>query len=347
MRTRIWEVVRRAGYRLASRLPPPRDEALRRLGLAIRDLVAGRSSRPFVPDDSAPLPNVERVAVNDVDWRSPPPVPETGRVGGGATVAPEVTPFDLGLFEQLNEEYADRPLSKNPPKYDPEALAEKGRTRMLWVHNMIDLREKRVLEIGCGNGYEVWNAAHHLGSEAHGIDIVNHATWDALADDRVSLRQVDLANHNPYPDDYFDRIMSFTVWEHVRHPHATLAETYRILKPGGLVWMRANLFAGPKASHRSRYVHFPWPHLLFTEGVMRQWQRKHGYPENGFGWVNRLAWHHYRFYFDQIGFRVRHVKFDRTPIDEAFYRRFEEHLGKYPRWDLQTDFFLVVLEKPA
>ena len=38
---------------------------------------------------------------------------------------------------------------------------------------------------------------------------------------------------------------------------------------------------------------------------------------------------------------------DGTPLDQAFYARFEPILGRYPRTDLQRDFFQVVLEKPA
>ena len=36
---------------------------------------------------------------------------------------------------------------------------------------------------------------------------------------------------------------------------------------GGLAWIKAN--RGPKASHRYRWVNFPWPHLLFTDEVFR------------------------------------------------------------------------------
>jgi hypothetical protein len=60
-----------------------------------------------------------------------------------------------------------------------------------------------------------------------------------------------------------------------------------------------------------------------------------------------VSWYHYQYYFDRIGFRIRHLKFDETTIDEEFYTRFEDILGRYPRWDLTKDFFLAVLEKPA
>jgi hypothetical protein len=39
------------------------------------------------------------------------------------------------------------------------------------------------------------------------------------------------------------------------------------------------------------------------------------------------------------------LNFDVVPIDEPFYRRFEDLLGRYPRSDLEKDFFTVVLRK--
>lgn len=57
----------------------------------------------------------------------------------------------------------------HPPQYDAETLAANARRRTLWVHNMIDLAGKRTLEIGCGNGYEVWHVGEHLAAHRPGL----------------------------------------------------------------------------------------------------------------------------------------------------------------------------------
>jgi hypothetical protein len=44
---------------------------------------------------------------------------------------------------------------------------------------------------------------------------------------------------------------------------------------------------------------------------------------------------------------MRALRFRETPLDDDFYARFEDILGRYPRWDLTKDFFEVVLEKVA
>jgi hypothetical protein len=101
------------------------------------------------------------------------------------------------------------------------------------------------------------------------------------------------------------------------------------------------------ASHRYREVFFPWPHLLFTDDVFREFYARKGLPPAGPSWVNRLTWAEYEGLFRRVGFRLRSMRFTERPLDEAFYERFEGVLGRYPRWDLTKDFFHVVAEKPA
>jgi hypothetical protein len=101
------------------------------------------------------------------------------------------------------------------------------------------------------------------------------------------------------------------------------------------------------ASHLYADIAFPYPHLLFTDDVIREFMRRHDRPAAGASWVNRLSWADYDARIRAIGFRIRALRFTGQPIDEDFYRRFEAVLGRYPRSDLARDFFEVVLEKPA
>jgi SAM-dependent methyltransferase len=360
--------VKSSARRVARRLPPPRDKAFLRMCVAARDLILGREqSRPApVPAETpgpgdvpyplvslptrpfSSLPGVTPLSESGMQWRTPPVVSTSGtKVRSIYDTGASAPRYDIELLEKLNAEYADKPLVPRPPKYDPESLTRNARRRILWVHNMIDLAGKRTLEIGCGNGYEVWHVGEHLAADAYGVDVAEYGPWKDLAGERVHFECADMAADNPFEPDYFDRIMSYTVWEHVLHPCKLLEETYRVLKPGGLCWMNANLYPGPQASHRYRDINFPWPHLLFSDDVIKEWDRKHGHRDSGSAWVNRLSWYHYQHYFDQVGFRLRHLKFTETAIDEEFYTRFEDILGRYPRWDLTKDFFIAVLEKPA
>jgi len=156
----------------------------------------------------------------------------------------------------------------------------------------------------------------------------------------------DLATDRSFDEGFFDRIYSFAVLEHVVHPWAVLNELYRILKPGGFAYLSANLHRGPRASHLYRELFMPFPHLLFSDDVIREFRRKNSGVDAGASWVNRLTWSQYEDAFRQIGFVMHSLKFRETPIDEPFYERFCDILGRYPRSDLTKDFFYTIVEKP-
>ncbi len=351
----------RSGLR---RLPAPRDDAAVRLARAARDLVTGRPApqpalRPPSLTSAEPGSTVVRPATGlpritpldpELPWRLPAGITGSGTVVRSLySTGARPRRYDVELLEQLNAEYADRPIVPSPPSYTPEALAASARRRVGWVHGMVDLAGKRTLEIGCGNGFEVWSLAHNLDCEAHGVDVAEYAPWSQLAGPRVRFECADLADRDrsPYPPASFDRILSFTVWEHVTHPFALLRAVHHLLKPGGVAWIRANLHAGPQASHRYRDIHFPWPHLLFSDDVVRAWDVAHGRDPIGLTWVNRLSWLHYEYYADRLGLEVAHRGFTEAAIDEPFYQRFEDVLGRYPRADLRRDYVLLVLRRPV
>ena len=110
---------------------------------------------------------------------------------------------------------------------------------------------------------------------------------------------------------------------------------------------RPTCTAGRKASHIYREIFFPFPHLLFSDDVIRQFRSKHHGRDEGASWVNRLTWSQYEDYFREIGFEMRSLQFSR---DAARRRRSTSgsstSSGRYPRWDLTKDFFDAVVEKP-
>ena len=282
-------------------------------------------------------------------WPEPPLIDHPHKYIRSAAqpVMPTPEQFDADLFEALNTEYEARPLVPRPPGRDAASLSDKARSRLGEIHTSIGLAGQRVLEFGCGSGYEVWYLAHHLGADATGVDIAERRAWSVLTDDRTRFVMADIARERAFPEDHFDRIVSFSVFEHVAHPHATLRELYRILRPGGLAFIMANLHQGPKASHLYNDVYFPWPHLLFQDHAIREYFARRGRKVEGASWVNRLTWSQYENLFQRVGFEFLALRFSESPFDEEFYRRFEGILSRYARWDLSRDFFHVVVRKPG
>jgi SAM-dependent methyltransferase len=94
---------------------------------------------------------------------------------------------------------------------------------------------ERVLDFGYGSGL-LFPSLNKIADELYGIDILSDT--EKLApilgklDIKADLRKNDILKED-YPDNYFDLITAFSVFEHITEFEPILAEMYRILKPGG------------------------------------------------------------------------------------------------------------------
>jgi SAM-dependent methyltransferase len=104
------------------------------------------------------------------------------------------------------------------------------------IHGYDRAAGKRVLDVGCGNGYVLERYARH-GAEVCGIDLTETAIGlsrqrFALAGLRGEFRATD-GDTVPYPDGQFDIVCSMGVLHHIEDPRPMLAEMRRVLRPGG------------------------------------------------------------------------------------------------------------------
>lgn len=265
-----------------------------------------------------------------------------------------MTRFDLELFLELNNEYRSKPLVPEPPKYDAVALAERSARKGAYIDKKAPLRGRRVLEIGCGRGEVCRSLAEHYSCTTVGVDVSTYSQWSETRPN-VQLLQRDLSQGRTDDLGKFDIIYSNSVWEHVRHPFSMLKAAHGLLADDGNFLLSANLYRGPKASHRYREVYFPWPHLLFSDDVFHDFYdhlareepnyRPGTRSSKGAAWVNQLSIADYLHYFRLVGFKLVDVRYSMTPIDEPFYQRFADKLERFPRYDLERDFIHAHLRK--
>lgn len=104
------------------------------------------------------------------------------------------------------------------------------------IHGYSKSKGLKVLDVGCGNGYVLFQYARH-GAEVTGVDLTKAAV--ELSRKRFALGglpgeflEVD-GNSLLFPDESFDIICSMGVLHHISDARPMVAEIFRVLKPGG------------------------------------------------------------------------------------------------------------------
>jgi len=112
------------------------------------------------------------------------------------------------------------------------------RALFFWAlnYNCWKIPNKKALDIGTGIGLMV-RYLNYLGFEAEGVELSDWAV--KLAKEKFgldSIRQGLVENMN-YPENHFGLVSIVHVLEHLYNPYKTLGEAYRILAPGGKLYL--------------------------------------------------------------------------------------------------------------
>jgi SAM-dependent methyltransferase len=94
---------------------------------------------------------------------------------------------------------------------------------------------RSVLDVGCGNG-EFLHWARRLGWNCYGVELDPEAAAVARARGAEILGS-ELRELSAAHDGFFDAITLSHVIEHLHDPLAALRHCWRVLKPGGLLWI--------------------------------------------------------------------------------------------------------------
>jgi 2-polyprenyl-3-methyl-5-hydroxy-6-metoxy-1,4-benzoquinol methylase len=100
---------------------------------------------------------------------------------------------------------------------------------------MVD-KDKRILEIGCGNGYFLEYLRAYGYTNVVGIDIITQAIADSGNRCNYLLYRMD-GHQMAFDSEYFDVVVLAHVMEHSPLPHVMIREISRVLKKGGLIFI--------------------------------------------------------------------------------------------------------------
>ncbi len=279
-------------------------------------------------------------------------------------------PMDLELFSALNVEYENKRYIFNKSRFknkkstenntkvsktkeenkqpstrtDKISAAEKRAiTQAEKIHNALNMKGKRILEVGCKTGECAYIISKNYDCQVTAVDISSYPIWEEMRNSNLEYYKIDLGKDSIDHLGQFDIIYSMVVWEHVVHPYAMLAATRKLLKDTGKFYFRTTLHRGVAGSHLYNDIYFPWPHLLFSDEVFKEYYISKGLPPRVPSWLNTLTVSHYLYYFNKIGFKIDNIKYTKLPMDEVFYQSFKDKLSRYPRFDLETNFVDAIL----
>jgi len=141
----------------------------------------------------------------------------------------------------------------------------------------------RILDVGCGDGIiDLGIFLRVQPEELVGIDpfrgferlpdvvSANHLPPDVLDDGRLKFMAKD-GNAIPFPDNYFDVVVSWGSLEHIAGGYRqTLQEIRRVLKNGGLFFVHPGLYFGALGNHLGEFFQDPFVHLKLPEAELKE-----------------------------------------------------------------------------
>jgi ubiquinone/menaquinone biosynthesis C-methylase UbiE len=175
------------------------------------------------------------------------------------------------------------------------------------------MKGSKLLDVGCGRG-EFLNGFIEMGVNGHGVDQTDSAKSYCP---KAEISQADIENEGlPYPDNTFDVVFSKSVIEHFHNPDILIKETYRCLKPGGLIITMA-----PSWEYNHRIYFEDYTHRTpFMITSLNDILKIHGFKN-----VDVIFFKQLPILWTKLAFIIRPISY----ITRIFTPRY---LSKYSKW---------------
>jgi SAM-dependent methyltransferase len=232
----------------------------------------------------------------------------------------------------------------------------------------LDISGKTLLDLGCGDGAITREYLKHGSERVIGIDVDAREIGRARANACAPGLDFQVCSGGTFPleSSSIDAIVSHDVFEHISDPSSTLAECYRVLKPGG--WMLVGTWGWyhPFAPHLFSALPVPWAHVIFSDKTLLRaarrvyeapWYRPTMHDLDADGqripdkyleerissdYLNRLLIRDFRRVFRESGFTVRMVQ---VPFGSSYARWTRLFLQVPLLNEFFTSYFWAVLTK--
>lgn len=149
-----------------------------------------------------------------------------------------------------------------------------------YIDEIMSKAEGKVLDVGCGNGYLLL-PLKHKGCEVYGIE-TNPKSVNVCNELGLNVF-CGILEDAKFPDEFFDTVVMSQVLEHLSSPKASLREIFRILKPGGKVFIycpNANSYLFKFFGKYWHGWHIPFHFFAFTKDTIRKLTTKTSFKLN-------------------------------------------------------------------
>ncbi len=204
-------------------------------------------------------------------------IARAGRVLAAASTEPAWLEPDM--LTALHGQYSFPPPT---PKTQEERIRQ-GRLRIRQLQSLLGTDGAALtdfLEIGCGSGLTSLSLAGE-GRKVMAVDIDGRSFDPAARAAGVTMLEMDVQKLE-FDDNSFDCVFSYGAYEHIPDPARAFAESLRVLRPGGLMFMQFGpLYNSSEGAHVYRLITVPYCQHLFEPQVIHDfahnlWQ---GHPE--------------------------------------------------------------------
>ena len=205
------------------------------------------------------------------------------RIGKASDLSPENTAKLRAALEGLI------PWRKGPMHLFDQFIDTEWRSDWKWdrVQEHLELKDKTILDVGCGNGYHMWRMLADSPKRILGIDpsprfVVQFYMLKKYYEGSTPIDLLPIGIQDFPAAKLFDTVLSMGVLYHRKSPIDHLLDLMNQLKPGGQLLLETLVIEGDEKDilvPKGRYAKMPNVWFIPSVAALENWMSKTGFVD--------------------------------------------------------------------